>query len=127
MTAKEYMIEFLENEGYRYDVNENSGSVAFKVEGVRYVFINNSGEQLMQICILFYDVDEDNRFAVLEACNKINSDKAMVKFTADEDTVWANWEDIVPEEDYDIKRIDMALKMLRGAVQSFFEAMGEDD
>ncbi|MBQ9465482.1 MAG: YbjN domain-containing protein [Muribaculaceae bacterium] len=126
MTAKEYLIEYLSSEGYRYEENPNSGSIAFKFEGVRYVFINNSGSQLLQLVIFFYDVNEDNRMAVLEACNRVNSEKAMVKFTCDEDSIWANWEDIVPEEGYDLSRIEMALNMLRGAVGNVFDILNGD-
>mgnify|MGYP002852430628 CR=1 FL=1 len=125
MTAKDYLIQFLESEGYRYEENPNSGHVSFKFQGTKYVFLNNSGKQLMQISILFYDVNEDNRFTVLETCNKINNDKAMVKLTADDDTVWANWEDIVPEDGYPLQRIDMALNMLNQAYRLFYEAIGE--
>lgn len=125
MTAKDYLKEFLSNEGYRYEENPDSGHISFKFEGIKYVFLNNSGKQLLQIAILFYDVNEDNRFAVLEACNKVNSDKAMVKLTADEDTVWANWEDIVPEDGYPLARIDMALNMLKTAFNLFYETIGD--
>lgn len=124
-TAKEYMIEFLQSEGYRYEENPDTGHISFKFEGVEYVFVNNSGQQLMQICILFYDVDRNNRYAVLKACNAINEEKAMVKFTIDEDTVWANWEDIVPEGGYDHGRIYMALNMLKDAFQRFYDIIGE--
>ncbi len=125
MTAKEYLIEYLSGEGYRYEENPNSGNIVFKFEGVKYVFINNSGSQLLQLVILFYDVTEDNRYAVLEICNKINSEKAMVKLTCDDDTVWCNWEDIVPEQGYNLSRIEMALNMLKNAYQAFYEAIGE--
>ena len=124
-TAKDYLIRYLKSNGYRYEINENSGHVSFKFEGIKYVFINNSGQLLMQICILFYDVNRSNRKAVLMACNEINSEKAMVKLTADEDTVWANWEDIVPEQGYDLGRIDMALNMLKDAFQRFYDIIGE--
>ena len=119
------MIEYLSGEGYRYEENPNSGNIVFKFEGVKYVFINNSGSQLLQLVILFYDVTEDNRYAVLEICNKINSEKAMVKLTCDDDTVWCNWEDIVPEQGYNLSRIEMALNMLKNAYQAFYEAIGE--
>lgn len=125
MTAKEYVIEYLSGEGFRYDENPDSGNIIFKFEGVKYVFIKNSGSQLLQLVILFYDVTEDNRYAVLEICNKINSEKAMVKLTCDNDTVWCNWEDIVPEQGYNLGRIEMALNMLKNAYQTFYEAIGE--
>ena len=120
MTAKEIMIKFLEDGGYRYEeIDEN---ICFKYQMVNYIFMHNAGEELLQIVLVFYDVTDDNRQAVLECANKINQEKAMVKLTVDDDSVWINCEDFV-DENYNTKKITVMLDLMENALQSFYDAM----
>jgi hypothetical protein len=124
MNAKEVMIKFLEDGGFRYkEIREN---ICFKYQMVNYVFMHNSGEELLQIVLIFYDVTDENRQAVLECANKLNQEKAMAKFTVDDDSVWINCEDLVIGENYDPNKITIMLGLMEDAMQGFYQEMSKE-
>jgi len=123
MSAKEIMIKFLNDGNYRYkEVKEN---ICFKYQLVNYVLMHNAAEELLQLVLIFYDVTDENRREVLECANKINQEKAMVKLTVDEDSVWINCEDIV-DENYSTDKIAIMLGLMENALQEFYEGMHEE-
>lgn len=120
MAGIDYIKNYLSNEGFRYE--ENEGHISFKYEGVKYVALKNSDSPYLQIVILFFDVNSENRVKCLEVCNEINANKFVIKFTIDDDTVWCNYE-LRPTASTTDDEFSTILSLMSQAVDLFYEKM----
>lgn len=112
------MKKYLTDEGYKY--TDNDGHITFKYQGTQYVAFKNSDSPYLQITILFYDVNDENRYQVLRACNAINSEKFAIKFTADDDTVWCNYE-FMPDDNTPASRFESILDQMQACYSAFYD------
>lgn len=95
MSGLDYFKKFLDEEGYKYTINNEN--VVFKFQGVQFIAFNNSDSIYLQLVIVFYDVTDENRAQLLEVCNTMNKEKFMVKFTVEGDSIMCNLE-FIPNE-----------------------------
>lgn len=124
MSGLDYLKRFLNDEGYRY--TDNGGHISFKFEGTRYIAFSNNDNPCLQLVLLFYDVTADNRAQVLEACNKINRDKFVVKLTADDDSVWVNYE-FYPDENNTAEQYERILNQMESVHAEFYGCMEPEE
>jgi hypothetical protein len=90
-----------------------------------YIFFNNDeDEDFFQLALPgIFDVTEDNRELVLEACNKTNFTLKVAKCCIPHDDVWVLFE-ILLDSSPEVKDIiPRALAILQGAQQQFYENM----
>ena len=88
MKGYEYLLRFLHEEGFRKNDEENFFS--FKFEGNTYLVYKNDSPYLQVLLLL--RANGYDRTKMLEACNKLNDDKFVVKFTVHDDTIWCSYE-----------------------------------
>lgn len=124
MATTAMVLDFLKKQGFCPDQNED-GNIVFRFEMKTFLFINNdSDEEFFQLALPgIFDVTEENRELVLEACNKVNFNVKVAKACLWDDSVWVFFENILdqsPEVDTIIPR---ALGILKHAQQTFYEAL----
>lgn len=91
MSGFNKFLEFLRNEGFRFE--EKDGLVSVKIQGRNYVALNYGESRFVQInCI--YDVTGKSRLQLLETCNTLNQDRFVLKYTINEgsDALWCSYE-----------------------------------
>lgn len=124
MTTSEMVLEFLRQQGFCPNLDDNQ-NIVFKSEMKTFLFLNNdSDEEFFQLALPgIYDVSEENRELVLEACNKVNFNVKVAKACLWDDTVWVFFE-IILDQTPDVSTIiPRALGILKHAQQSFYEAL----
>lgn len=123
MKTTEMVLNFLRQQGFCPEVDEEDGNILFKYQMANFLFINNDeDEEFFQLLMPgIYDVTDDNRDVVLEAANKVNHNIKVVKACVVNDSVWLFFENLLdhsPEVDDIIPR---ALSILQGARQHFYQ------
>lgn len=123
MKTTEMVMNFLRQQGFCPEVDEDNGNIMFKYQMANFLFINNDeDEEFFQLLMPgIYDVTDDNRDVVLEAANKVNHSIKVVKACVVNDSVWLFFENLLdhtPEVDDIIPR---ALAILQGARQHFYQ------
>ncbi len=118
------VLQFLQQQGFCPEQQEN-GNIVFRFEMKTFLFINNdSDEQFFQLALPgIYDVNEENRELVLEACNKTNFNIKVAKACLWDDTVWVFFENLMDQSPEVSSIIPRALGILKHAQQSFYEAL----
>lgn len=78
--TRDLVVDYLRTEGYVPQIDPD-GYVVFKCEGVTFLFFDNENdEEFFQLAIpAIYEVTDDNREMVLEACNTITRELKVVK------------------------------------------------
>ena len=122
---KSLLIEFLAEEGYRY--NETDFGLEFKSNGLTILFINSSNdEQIFQLILPgIYEMNDENELAVLQAVNKVSYEFKVVKAYVDNDNdVNVSFQilaDSTPELNELMPR---AIRMLEQARADFYHNLG---
>ena len=128
MTPNEMLLDFLQEEGFRPSVDPNDGEITFKCEGLTYSYLpDDNDEQFFRLMLpAIYDVNEDNKFAVLEAIDKTNFEIKVVKlYTVHDRSVWVSLE-ILLDSTPELKDIvPRAISMLRHGRQVFYKYLEE--
>ncbi len=89
-TAEQIINRFMSQEGFQGDYSEKS--IVFKYQGKKIVFNRSNPKGLLQLSLLFGDVDDSNREKILELCNTFNNRKGALKFSVLNDSVYINYE-----------------------------------
>lgn len=82
MTGFEYLIKFLKEEGFRYDLDGKMAT--FKIQGTNFLVFNNEGPFLK--ILLLCNMEGYSRSQLLELCNSFNQEKVIIKFTVTDDS-----------------------------------------
>ena len=123
MKLNELLLDFLQEEGYRPQVDPEDGEITFKCEGLTYsYFPDENDDQYFRLMLpAIYDVTEDNRIAVLEAVNEVNKVYKVAKVMVVRDSVWIATEmlmDTTPVLEDFIPRL---LNIMVGARKEFYD------
>ena len=124
--TRDLVVNFLREEGFCPKVDDD-GDVFFKCEGRNFLFFcNEEDNDFFQLAMpAIFDVTEDNREMVLEACNAITRSIKVAKCIVidQQNAVWLlcemlldhtpNIEDILPR----------SVAILRAAQQEFYNAI----
>ena len=107
MSGFDYFKKFLQDEGFRF--NNEESFISFKFQGTSFVAFKNDSS-FLQI-VLICNAKGKSRSSLLEICNKMNDDRFVVKFVAQEDSVWCSYE-FEPSEHTTSDDFSMALTLL---------------
>ena len=126
MTTQEMIFNYLKDEGFVPGYDEDR-DIRFKYQMRNFIVSNyENDKQFLQIMMPYiFDVTAENRRAALEACNKINADKKIVKAVVMNDAVFLSTEillDSTPEPKAFVMRM---LDMLLGSQQAFYSILRE--
>lgn len=114
--------DFLDNEGYRPKF-DSDGDLTFRAEGLHFLYYANNDDQGYFQLVLpgIYDVTDENREQVLQACNHVCLDLKVVKAIIIRDSVWLNVEMLLDKNPKVEDLIPRCINMLIGARHSFYE------
>ena len=116
MTTQEMIFDYLKVQGLVPEYDEDK-DIRFKYPDDR---------QFLQIMMPFiFDVTAENRVAALEACNKINLSKKIVKAVVMGEGVFLMTEVLLDETPEPSVMVPRMLDMLVGAQQSFYDTLRE--
>lgn len=120
------IFNYLKDEGFVPSYDEDK-DIRFKYQMRNFIVSNYADDkQFLQIMMPYiFDVTAENRRAALEACNKINADKKIVKAVVMNDAVFLSTEillDSTPEPKAFVMRM---LDMLLGSQQTFYNTLRE--
>ena len=124
MKTSDLVKDWLAREGFRATIDDD-GDLQFKYQGFTMWVTPDEKDPLFLRIILpnIYEVNEENRAAVLEALNKVNCDLKAVKGYVVGENVWLSIEmyiDASPEiEDF----IERCLDILLAGHRKFGEEM----
>lgn len=123
MKTTEMVINFLRQQGFCPEVDEDDGNVLFKYQMANFLFVNNDeDEEFFQLLMPgIYDVTDDNRDMVLEAANKVNHTIKVVKACIVNDSLWLFFENLLDHTPEVEDIIPRALAILQGARQHFYQ------
>lgn len=126
MSIFEQVNEYLKEQGLLPTI-EDEQYIIFKYQTCTFLYIWPKDDEYYFHMVLpqIYDVNEDNREAVLEIANKVNSCYKLVKVCVREETVDISVQlflDSDPEFDDIIPRV---LNILLGAMQEFHKELTE--
>lgn len=118
MFGYEYLKNFLREEGFR--INEENTFFSFKYQGKNYVAFKNEGPylQLVMIC----DTSQHSKYKLLEVCNKLNSDKFVIKFIVNDDDVWCSYE-FIPTQKTSGEDFETILILLDNSLAELFNTL----
>lgn len=125
MNTTEMVLDFLRQQGFCPEVDEDNGNILFKYQMAGFLYMNNSDDQeffqliMPNIC----SVTEDNREMILEAANSINSGIKVVKACVFEDSVWLLFENFLDSSPDVSDILPRALNALQGARQEFYNQL----
>lgn len=89
MNGYEYLKNFLREEGYKIQT-ENDSWLTFKYQGTTVFGFKNASPYLQ--LVVMCNTQDIPRSKVLDVCNTINDDKFVVKCIAREDGAWVCYE-----------------------------------
>lgn len=123
MKTTEMVMNFLRQQGFCPEVDEDNGNILFKYQMANFLFVNNDeDEEFFQLLMPgIYDVTDDNRDMVLEAANKVNHSIKVVKACVINDDVWLFFENLLDHTPEVEDIIPRALAILQGARQHFYQ------
>ena len=126
MTTQEMIFDYLKVQGLVPEYDEDK-DIRFKYQMRNFVVSNYPDDrQFLQIMMPFiFDVTAENRVAALEACNKINLSKKIVKAVVMGEGVFLMTEVLLDETPEPSVMVPRMLDMLVGAQQSFYDTRRE--
>ena len=127
MTTQEMIFDYLKVQGLVPEYDEDK-DIRFKYQMRNFVVSNYPDDrQFLQIMMPFiFDVTAENRVAALEACNKINLSKKIVKAVVMGEGVFLMTEVLLDETPEPSVMVPRMLDMLVGAQQSFLRYAARD-
>lgn len=125
MKTSELFKRYLQSEGFPCTIDED-GDVKFKYEGKTFYLTDSGKDELFFRIIMpnIYDVEEDERVKVLEACNEVTRDIKVVKAFIVNDSLWLSIEiliDTTPEMGDIVPRL---LDILMGSYRRMADLLG---
>ena len=128
MNLHELLLDFLQEEGYRPQVDPEDGEITFKCEGLTYsYFPDENDDQYFRLMLpAIYDVTEDNRYEVLDAIDKTNFNIKVIKlYIVHDRSVWAALEILMDTTPVMADIVPRAIALLRHARSDFYKNLEE--
>ena len=121
----ERVVEFLKQQGFCPDVDEENGNILFKYQMNTFIYFNNEeDEDFFQMGMpQIYDVTEENRELVLEAANKTCLNIKVIKACVVDESVWIIFENLLDSSPEVKDILPRALSIMQAAQQEFYKNM----
>lgn len=116
MNVKELMKRFLEEEGFKYEWDEECTTFKFQGLLVNVMFYDNI-DNLLSLAITF-DTDSLPRYAVLDLCNELNIKSVLKHYLLDDNTIVILCDEFQTNMEVSNEAVMDNLELLvRGAIQ----------
>ena len=122
MNVKELMKRFLEEEGFKYEFEDDT--YYFKFQGVKLHCILLENHEMLLYIAASYDTKNLLRYAVLDLCNELNQTSMLKHFLMDDDTAVVAYEDFI-EPDISNEELLEILEMLSHGASRYCDRMNE--
>ena len=124
-TIKEDIMSYMSKEGLQ--PQETEFGVYFKYQMLNYfIFWDQEDHLFLRICLPnIFDVDDENRGDVLEACNKVTYEMKVAKCFINDGAVWVATEQLLDSTPEFGDVIPRSLHILSQARREFYEKMFE--
>ena len=122
MNVKELMKRFLEEEGFKYEFEDDT--YYFKFQGVKLHCILLENREMLLYIAASYDTKNLLRYAVLDLCNELNQTSMLKHFLMDDDTAVVSYEDFI-EPDISNEELLEILEMLSHGASRYCDRMNE--
>ena len=114
----------LKSEGFQ--PKEDEASVTFKYQMIDYLHIKDEDDQYLNLYIpSIFQVDDDNRMAVMQTMNHINNLHKVVKLVLNDDHVWVCFEEKLPKDAEIDELLTFAIMVLEQSTRRFYEVLKE--
>ncbi len=123
MNVKELMKRFLEEEGFKYEWNEEGGD--FKFQGLKVVFSYlDENPTLLQLAVA-YDAEDLPRYVSLDLCNELNQSSVLKHYLIDDDTLVVLYEEFMEEPEVTNESVMEILEILIHGAYRLRDRMNE--
>lgn len=125
MKVIDQVFQYLQGQGLQPKKDED-GDILFKYNQLTFIYHeaeDDEGYFRMSLPAIF-EVTEDNREAVLEACNQMNKTMKLSKTILPNDTVWVSFEIFIDRDPEWNEIIPRALHVLMDTRDEFFDVIG---
>ena len=97
MATTENVLNFLRQQGFCPEIDEDNGNILFKYQMSNFLYVNNEeDDEFFQLLMpAIYDVTDDNREVVFEAMNSVNHSIKVVKASIIDTAVWLFFENLL--------------------------------
>ena len=118
------IMAVLKSEGFQ--PKEDEASVTFKYQMIDYLHIKDEDDQYLNLYIpSIFQVDDDNRMAVMQTMNHINNLHKVVKLVLNDDHVWVCFEEKLPKDAEIDELLTFAIMVLEQLTRRFYEVLKE--
>ena len=118
------IMAVLKSEGFQ--PKEDEASVTFKYQMIDYLHIKDEDDQYLNLYIpSIFQVDDDNRMAVMQTMNHINNFHKVVKLVLNDDHVWVCFEEMLPKDAEIDELLTFAIMVLEQSTRRFYEVLKE--
>ena len=118
------IMAVLKSEGFQ--PKEDEASVTFKYQMIDYLHIKDEDDQYLNLYIpSIFQVDDDNRMAVMQTMNHINNLHKVVKLVLNDDHVWVCFEEKLPKDAEIDELLTFAIMVLEQSTRRFYEVLKE--
>ena len=115
MNVKELMKRFLEEEGFKYEWDEEGASFKFQGLRINVLFYDNI-DCLLSLAVS-YGVEDLPRYVVLDLCNELNQASVLKHYLIDDDTLVVLFDEFKTEVEVSNESVMENLELLvRGAI-----------
>ena len=122
MNVKELMKRFLEEEGFKYEFEDDA--YYFKFQGVKLHCILLENHEMLLYIAASYDTKNLLRYAVLDLCNELNQTSMLKHFLMDDDTAVVSYEDFIEPDISNEELLDI-LEILSHGASHYCDRMNE--
>lgn len=123
MNVKELMKRFLEEEGFKYEWDEEGCD--FKFQGLRVISLWAEGnDTLLQLAVPYLSGNLP-RYVALDLCNELNQSSVLKHYLIDDDTLVVLYEEFMEEPEVTNDSMMEILEILINGAYRFRDRMNE--
>ena len=123
MNVKELMKRFLEEEGFKYEFEDDT--YYFKFQGVKlHCILQESHDTLLYIAAS-YDTESLPRYVMLDLCNELNQTSVLKHFLMEEDTAVVAYEEFIEQPEVSNEELMEILEILSHGASRYCDRMNE--
>ena len=123
MNVKELMKRFLEEEGFKYEFEDDT--YYFKFQGVKLHCILLENHEMLLYIAASYDTKNLLRYAVLDLCNELNQTSMLKHFLMDDDTAVVAYEAFIDHPNLPNEELMEILEVLSHGASRYCDRMNE--
>lgn len=123
MNVKELMKRFLEEEGFKYEWDEEGCD--FKFQGLRVISLWAEGNDTLLQLAVSYIAGNLPRYVALDLCNELNQSSVLKHYLIDDDTLVILYEEFMEEPEVTNDSMMEILEILINGAYRFRDRMNE--